>query len=166
MTLLDLILIVPAVGFLVTLLLPKDRPALVRGFVLGVAILTFLLSLGLIGPVNADAQHAQFEHNSRWIEYPAIRYHVGVDGLSLWLVLLSTLLTPICVLVSWKYIQSRVKEFYAFLLLLLVGVVGVFVAYDLFLFYVFWEISLVPMYPKRLMFLQFLLLARCTIQSF
>src|ERR1017187_5108086 len=65
---------------------------------------------------------------------------------SLWLVLLSTFLTPICVLISWNHIQSRVKEFYAFLLLLEVGLVGVFLAQDLFLFYVFWEVSLVPMY--------------------
>src|SRR5262249_28243192 len=74
------------------------------------------------------------------------RYHVALDGLSLWLVLLSTLLTPIAVAISWRYIQHRVKEFYAFLILLEFGLIGVFVAYDLFLFYVFWEISLVPMY--------------------
>ena len=67
-------------------------------------------------------------------------------ALSLWLVLLSTLLTPICVLISWNYIDDRVKEFFAFLLLLEFGLIGVFLALDLFLFYVFWEVSLVPMY--------------------
>jgi NADH-quinone oxidoreductase subunit M len=77
---------------------------------------------------------------------PNIHYHVSVDGLSLWLIILSTFLTPICVLISWKSIQTRSKEFFAFLLLLEFGLVGVFAAQDLFLFYVFWEVSLVPMY--------------------
>jgi len=146
MTLLDLILLVPAAGFLVALFLPKDKPALVRNFALIVALVTFALSLLLIGPVNAVPGSMAFEQNTQWIASPAIRYHVGVDGLSLWLVILSTLLTPICILVSWNSIQQHAKEFYAFMLLLLVGVVGVFVALDLFLFYVFWEVSLVPMY--------------------
>ena len=87
-----------------------------------------------------------FSTNVSWINYPPIRYHVGLDGLSLWLVLLTTLLTPIAVLVSWKSIDHRVKEFFAFLILLEFGLIGVFVSLDLFLFYVFWEISLVPMY--------------------
>ena len=81
-----------------------------------------------------------------WIDSPDIHYHVGIDGISLWLVLLSTFLTPICVLISWRSIQKRVKEFFAFLLLLEFGLIGVFCAQDLFLFYVFWEVTLVPMY--------------------
>src|SRR5204862_1241897 len=71
---------------------------------------------------------------------------ISVNGISLWLILLSTFLTPICVLISWRSIQNRVKEFYALLLLLEFGLIGVFLAQDLFLFYVFWEVSLVPMY--------------------
>src|SRR5204862_7955816 len=71
---------------------------------------------------------------------------ISVNGISLWLILLSTFLTPICVLISWRSIQNRVKEFFAFLLLLEFGLIGVFAALDLFLFYAFWEISLVPMY--------------------
>jgi NADH-quinone oxidoreductase subunit M len=145
-TLLDLILLLPAAGFLVALFLPQDKPVLARNFALVVALVTFALSLLLIGPVSADPGSMSFEKNAQWIASPSIRYHVGVDGLSLWLVILSTLLTPICILVSWNSIQKHVKEFYAFMLLLLVGVVGVFVALDLFLFYVFWEVSLVPMY--------------------
>ena len=82
----------------------------------------------------------------QWIAYPNIRYHVGIDGVSLWLVILSTFLTPIAVLISWNYIDQRQKMFYAFLLLLEFGLIGVFAALDLFLFYVFWEVSLVPMY--------------------
>ena len=146
MSLLNLVLLLPAVGFVVALLLPKDRPGLVRNFTLAVSLLTFLLSLGLIGAVLKNPQALSHETNVPWIEYPSIRYHVALDGLSLWLVILSTFLTPIVTLVSWKYIQKRVKEFYAYLLFLLVGVVGVFAAQDLFLFFVFWEISLVPMY--------------------
>lgn len=146
MTLLDALIAIPAAGFLITLLLPRDNPGLVRNFTLFVSLGVFLLSLGLIGPVLESPGAMHLESNIPWMDYPAIRYHVGVDGLSLWLVILSTLLTPICILVSWNYIQKRVKEFYAFLLLLLAGVTGVFVSLDLFLFYVFWEISLVPMY--------------------
>ena len=146
MTLIDLLLLLPAAGFLVALFLPKDKPALVRNFAFGVALVTFVLSLLLIAPVTDNAGIMSFEKNVQWIASPSIRYHVGVDGLSLWLVILSTLLTPICILVSWNSIQKNVKEFYAFMLLLLVGVVGVFVSLDLFLFYVFWEVSLVPMY--------------------
>ncbi|MGC4049589.1 MAG: NADH-quinone oxidoreductase subunit M [Paludibaculum sp.] len=146
MNLLNILLIVPAAGFLLTLLLPKDNPGLVRNFTLFVSLIAFLLSLGLIGPVLAAPHQLSFETNAQWIEYPSIRYHVGLDGLSLWLVILSTFLTPLVILVSWKYVQKRVKEYYAFLLFLLFGVLGVFVALDLFLFFVFWELSLVPMY--------------------
>ncbi len=143
---LNLILAVPAIGFVVTLLLPKDNHSLIRNFTLAVSLLVFVLSLGLITPVLENPGQISIVTDVPWIEYPLIRYHVGLDGLSLWLVILSTLLTPLCILVSWRYIQKRVKEFYAFMLLLLVGVVGVFVSLDLFLFYVFWEVSLVPMY--------------------
>ena len=78
--------------------------------------------------------------------YPNIRYHVGIDGVSLWLIILTTFLTPIAMLISWSHIEQRQKLFYGFLLLLEFGVIGVFSALDLFLFYVFWEVSLVPMY--------------------
>ena len=81
-----------------------------------------------------------------WIASPNIHFAISANGISLWLVMLSTFLTPLCVLISWNSIQDRVKEFFAFLLLLEFGLVGVFIAQDLFLFYVFWEVSLVPMY--------------------
>jgi len=147
MTILDITLFLPLLGFLALLLVPKDRPDASRTMALAVSLLTFVSSLGLIGPYwFRSPQGFQFEQNLSWIAYPPIRYHVGLDGLSLWLVLLTTLLTPICVLVSWKYIEKRVKEYYAWLILLEFGLVGVFLALDMFLFYVFWEISLVPMY--------------------
>ena len=89
----------------------------------------------------------QFEQNSPWIANPAIRYHLGVDGLSMWLVVLTGLLAPLGVLASWNIasIQSRAKTFYIFFLLQQVAMIGVFVSLDLFLYYAFWELSLVPM---------------------
>ncbi len=147
MTLLDYVLLLPLAAFLISLVLPNDNPANLRRFTLGASIVVFLASLSLIGPFwFASPRGWVFETNLPWISSPVIRYHVALDGLSLWLVLLTTLLTPIAVLCSWKYIDSRVKQFHAFLLLLEFGLIGVFVSLDLFLFYAFWEICLVPMY--------------------
>jgi NADH-quinone oxidoreductase subunit M len=146
-TLLDIVLFLPLGGFLALVLVPKDKPQVTRVLSLAIGVLTFLLSLGLIQPYwFASPQGFQFVTDVPWIGTPPIRYHVALDGLSLWLVILSTFLTPICVLISWHSIDRRVKEFYAFLILLEFGLIGVFVALDLFLFYVFWEVSLVPMY--------------------
>ena len=147
MSLLDIVIALPLVAFLIAILLPKQNENLVRVFALGASLITFLLSLGLIGPYwFANPTGYAFETNQPWIATPPIAYHVALDGLSLWLVLLTTLLTPICVLISWKSVNKRSKEFFAFLLLLEFGLVGVFCAVDLFLFFVFWEVSLVPMY--------------------
>jgi len=144
--LLNVLLALPAAGFLVVLLLPRRNPGAARRLALVVSLLVFLLSLGLALPVWHTGDALAFETNVVWIASPEIRYHVGIDGLSLWLVILSTLLTPIAILVSWRSVTSQVKEFYAFLLLLEFGLIGVFASLDLFLFYVFWEVSLVPMY--------------------
>ncbi len=146
MNLLDIVLFLPAIGFVIGLLLPRENTSLIRNFTIAFSLLVLIVSLGLIAPVLDNPGGASFVTDRVWIEYPAIRYHVALDGLSLWLVILSTLLTPICVLISWKYIQKQPKGFYALLLLLEFGVIGVFVSLDLFLFYVFWEVSLVPMY--------------------
>jgi NADH-quinone oxidoreductase subunit M len=144
MTLLDVVLFLPLAGFLLLMLLPKQTSRM-AALVISLAVL--VVSLGLLMPYwfQYPSGHT-FSTDIQWISYPPIRYHVALDGLSLWLVLLTTLLTPIAVVVSWNYIDKRVKEYYAFLLLLEFGVIGVFVAMDLFLFYVFWEVSLVPMY--------------------
>ncbi len=148
MSLLNIVLFLPLVGFLLLIFTPKGNDQLPRMLALGISLLVFVISLGLIGPFMGSTipEGYQFITDSPWINSPPIRYHVGLDGLSLWLVLLTTLLTPIAVLVSWKSIGHRVKEFFAFLILLEFGLIGVFVSLDLFLFYVFWEVGLVPMY--------------------
>ncbi len=147
MTLLDAVLFLPLIGFLLLLLIPKNNPGLSRMAALIISLVIFVISLGLAGAFSGSAPEGfTFVHDSEWISSPPIRYHVGIDGLSLWLVILTTLLTPISVLASWKHIDHRVKEFFAFLILLEFGLIGVFVSLDLFLFYVFWEVGLVPMY--------------------
>src|SRR5665213_1065154 len=146
MNLLDLIVAIPGVGFILTLLIPRRQEQAIRMFTLGVSLLTFVLSLGLATGYQSGQPGQQFVTDTIWIANPEIHWHVGIDGLSLWLIILSTLLTPIAILISWRHIADRVKEFYAFLLLLEFGLIGVFAAWDLFLFYVFWEVVLIPMY--------------------
>ncbi len=146
MNLLDLVLALPLAGFFALLAVPKDRHEFIRRAALAVSLATFVLSLGLAAGFRTAAPGFQFVTDVPWISSPAIRYHVGLDGVSLWLVMLTTLLSPIGILVSWKYISRSVKEFFVLFLLLEFGLIGVFAALDLFLFYVFWEVSLVPMY--------------------
>jgi NADH-quinone oxidoreductase subunit M len=147
MTLLSAVIFLPLLAFLIVMALPKENHNAIRMFSLIASIAIFIISLGLIGPVfSATPGKFAIETNQSWIQTPAIDYHIGLDGISLWLVMLSTLLTPLCVLVSWKSIDKHIKQFFAFLLLLEFGLVGVFCALDLFLFFVFWEVSLVPMY--------------------
>jgi len=141
---LTIVTFIPLVGALLLFLFPRrDRD--IRIFALIISLLSFAASLHL--PVRFAYHRAgfQFEQNIPWISSPNIHYHLGVDGISLWLVLLTTFLTPLCVLISWKSIHDRVKEFFILLLMLETALIGVFVALDLFLFYFFWEASLIPM---------------------
>jgi NADH-quinone oxidoreductase subunit M len=141
---LTLVTFVPAAGALLLLGFPRrDRD--IRLFALVISLLSFVLSLHLPAHFHRDQAGFQFEQNSAWISSPNIHYHLGIDGISLWLVLLTTFLTPLCVLISWKSIHERVKEFFIILLVLETGLIGVFVALDLFLFYFFWEATLIPM---------------------
>ena len=146
MNLLDIVLAIPLLGFVALLLVPRAAESAIRALALGFSLVAFVASLGLAIQYETIRPGEQFVTDIVWVASPNIHYHVSVDGLSLWLIILSTFLTPICVLISWKSIQTRSKEFFAFLLLLEFGLVGVFAAQDLFLFYVFWEVSLVPMY--------------------
>ena len=146
MNLLVLVLFLPLAAFLAALALPRSSPHASRMWALIASLATFLLSVGMVCTFDRGVTGEQLGVDIPWIASPDIHFHIAADGISLWLVMLSTFLTPICVLISWRSIQHRAKEFFAFLLLLEFGLVGVFIAQDLFLFYVFWEIALVPMY--------------------
>jgi NADH-quinone oxidoreductase subunit M len=144
--LLSLLIFLPVVGAFALLLLKDNDHAWIRGCALTVSVAEFALSLLLFRGFDMNASGYQWEEFRAWIPQPPIHYHLGVDGLSLFLVLLTTLLTPISVLCSWKSIDQRVKGFFIPLLVLETGVIGVFVSLDLFLFFLFWEVMLIPMY--------------------
>ncbi len=146
MNILNVLIAVPGIGFLIALMIPRRHEQCIRIFTLVVSLVVFLQSLALAIRYQAGQTGQQFVSDFVWISNPQIHWHVGIDGLSLWLIILSTFLTPIAILISWKSIKDRVKEFFAFLLLLEFGLIGVFAAWDLFLFYVFWEVVLIPMY--------------------
>jgi NADH-quinone oxidoreductase subunit M len=147
MSLLSFVLFLPLIGFFLLLRLPKDSraPFYVS---LGAALVTFFTSLGLIGPALVDGARFSSVVDSIWITSPnlEIRWHLGVDGFSLWLILLVTLLVPIGIWFSDTMITDRKKSFFALVLLFEFGIIGVFSALDLFVFYVFWEVALIPMY--------------------
>ena len=141
---LTLVTFAPAVGALLLTFFPRrDRD--IRVFALVISLLSFVLSLHLPAHFHRDQAGFQFEQNVQWIVTPNIHYHMGMDGISLWLVVLTTFLTPLCVLISWTSIHERVKEFFILLLALETALIGVFLALDLFLFYFFWEATLIPM---------------------
>src|SRR5215204_4922441 len=117
-----------------------------RWVALLVTLATFVLSLLLLRGIGASGAEFRFEDNVSWIGAIGSRYHVAVDGISLWLVLLTTLLMPIAVLSSWTSVRKRQLSYYAFLLVLEAAMIGVFVSLDLLLFYLFFEASLVPMF--------------------
>ena len=146
MNLLEVVLFLPLAAFLVALLIPRSSPQASRVWAILASLATFVVSLGLLAWFDRSSSAEQFAVDVPWIPLADIHFAISANGVSLWLVFLSTFLTPLCVLVSWRSVQNRVKEFYAFLLLLEFGLIGVFLAQDLFLFFVFWEISLVPMY--------------------
>ncbi|HEX9417471.1 MAG TPA: NADH-quinone oxidoreductase subunit M, partial [Methylomirabilota bacterium] len=126
--------------------LPRGRPDLVKATGFGVAAATFLASVPLYLRFDGANASYQFVEHRPWMPSLGIGYHLGIDGISLLLVLLTTFLMPLTLLSAWHAIESRWKEFAITMLLLETGMVGVFVALDLFLFYVFWEAMLVPMY--------------------
>jgi len=144
---LTLILLTPLIGAGILVLIPQREGSPVHKIgALLITLLTLLMTLHLPAHFNNTAAPGtfQFEQNYTWIISPAIRYHLGVDGLSLWLVVLAGFLAPIGVLASWNTIKSRHKLFYSLFLLQQVAMFGIFLALDLFLYYGFWELSLVP----------------------
>ena len=142
---LSLLVFLPIVGAIVVALLPRERTDLVRGIAFACTLLVFVASLALWVTFRPGAPGFQFEEQAVWVPGFGIGYHLGVDGISLLLVLLTTLLTVLAVLSSWKAIQEQIKTYMVLMLLLETGTLGVFVSLDLFLFYSFWEGSLIPM---------------------
>jgi NADH-quinone oxidoreductase subunit M len=147
-SILTIVTFLPTLGAIVLAVFPRKQNW-VRWFALGISLATFVLSLHMLRfeiPTLPGASGAfQFEVNIPWIAHPAINYHLGADGISIWLVILTTFLVPLGVLVSWNSISDRAKEFYILFLVLESAMIGVFLALDLFLFYVFWEATLIPM---------------------
>ena len=143
--LLSLILFSPAVGALLILVLPKEKTAWIRWAAFLISLIPFGLSLWLWAAYDPSQPGYQFVEQAAW--YPTVRssYHVGVDGISVSMVLLTTLLTPLSLLISWS-IAENVRSYMVLFLLLETGMLGVFLALDLLLFFVFWEVGLVPMY--------------------
>jgi NADH-quinone oxidoreductase subunit M len=157
---LNLVIFFPLVGVLALLLMPSEKKDLLRWIALLASVVTFGISLWVLNLFDAANVNLQLGLDLPWIQVAGwnINYATGVDGLSILLVLLTAFLTPISILSTWKAVEDRVKDFMIFFLLLEVGMMGVFLAQDLFLFYIFWEFTLVPMYfligiwggPKRI----------------
>ena len=141
--LLNVIVFLPILGALAVLFLPRQTPNLLRRFTLGILAVDFIASLLLLRVPMSRGWH--FQYVSDWLPSFGIRYHVALDGVSLWMVLLATLTTPIAAYVSFGSIKKRTKDLCFAMLLLHGAMLGAFVSLDLFLFYVFWELMLVPM---------------------
>src|SRR5205807_5512648 len=147
--LLTILILLPVIGAATAIVYsftPGAKESHHRWIALGFTTLAFLISLWLIRGSGSAVNAFRFEDNYPWIASIGARYHVGVDGISLWLVLLTTLLMPISVLSSWTAITKRQPTYYALMLLLESAMIGVFVSLDLLLFYLFFEASLVPMF--------------------
>src|SRR5271156_3078656 len=144
--LLSVIIFLPLLGVPALLMLRSEDHTWIRRVALAVSLAEFVISLAFLLPTfNSANPGYQFVENHRWIG-DIIHYHIGVDGISLFLVLLTTFLTPLAILCSWNSIHEYVKGFFVSLLVIETAMIGVFVSLDLFLFFVFWELTLIPMY--------------------
>ena len=145
-SLLTYLILIPLIGSILVLFIKKEQVNFIKYFAVGLSTIAFLLSLVIYFQFDSSNPEFQFINKVEWIKGLNIHYHVGVDGMSLLLVLLTTFLTPLTLISSWSSIESKVKEFTFFFLMLEVGMLGVFISLDLFLFYIFWEAMLIPMY--------------------
>ncbi|MGE3842355.1 MAG: NADH-quinone oxidoreductase subunit M [Vicinamibacterales bacterium] len=147
--LLSLVIFLPALGALALMLVGNrdgERSAFVRQAALGVSLLTFVATLALWRGFDPGGAEYQFVERTPWIPTFGIDYYVGIDGISLLLIVLTAFLTPVALLSSWGSVKKKVKEFSIFMLLLECAMIGVFASLDLFLFYIFWDFMLIPMY--------------------
>ena len=142
---LSAIIFIPTIGALLLLAMPSSSGRTIRTVTFGVMLLDFLVSLPLFFRFDANTAAFQFIEKTPWVESLGISYHLGVDGISLLLVLLTTFLGPVVVLGS-SGIQKHLKGYFISMLVLQTGMIGTFLALDLFLFYIFWEVMLIPMY--------------------
>jgi NADH-quinone oxidoreductase subunit M len=147
-SLVTVVFAVPLIGTLMLAFWPAPSKEAIRSLALGFSLGTFALSLLLLSNFDKSTAGLQMVTDWDWITSDSftIRYYVGVDGISIWLVLLTTFIMPLAILASFNPIQERVRLYYIFMLLMEWAMIGVFIAQDLFLFYVFWEVTLVPMY--------------------
>ncbi|MDO9121050.1 MAG: proton-conducting transporter membrane subunit, partial [Anaerolineaceae bacterium] len=138
----------PLAGVVVMLLLKAKWKNAIRWTALLTSLVTFGLSLWMLSQFNSASPDLQFEINQAWFSLGGnpIGFHIGVDGISILMVLLTTFLTPLAILSTWKAVDEKVKGFMAFFLMLEVGMLGVFLSLDMVLFYIFWEFTLIPMY--------------------
>jgi len=144
--LLTVVIMLPLAGALALLAVPKERPALIKNLAFGISAAVFIISLRLYFGFDAACSAMQFTISRSWLPDWGINYSLGIDGISLLMVMLTNLLTPLAILASFNYIQEHQKAFYASMLALQTGMLGVFASLDVFLFYVFWEAMLIPMY--------------------
>ncbi|PYS72036.1 MAG: Fe-S-binding domain-containing protein [Acidobacteria bacterium] len=147
--LLTILILLPVIGAVASVLYsftPSKREEHYKWIALVTTVATFIISLFLLTGLGDNSANFRFEENVLWIGSIGTRYHVAVDGISLWLVLLTTLLMPIAILSSWTAIKKRQLAYYVFLLILASAMMGVFVSLDLLLFYLFFEASLIPMF--------------------
>jgi NADH-quinone oxidoreductase subunit M len=145
--LLSLTTFLPVLGVLLLLFIPKDSKGMLRNVAFATTVVTFLVSLPIMFGFQSNAEF-QFVENVPWIAAGpfVMRYFVGIDGISLWLVILTTFIMPIAVLSTYTAVEEKVKEYMILLLLLETGMLGAFISLDMFLFYIFWEVMLIPMY--------------------
>src|SRR5437867_208560 len=144
--LLSIVLFAPLAGLLVLLLIPGSAKGAIKVWANVVGFASFLVSMPLVTRFDKTAMSYQMVERADWIPSLGVKYLIGVDGISLLLVMLTTLVSFLAILSSWNAIDDKLKEYYSMFLLLETGMLGVFLSLDFFLFYVFWELVLVPMY--------------------
>jgi len=143
---LSALIFIPIFGALSILMIERQKERFIKTSALIFSLITLALSVPLFTNFDKTTRSMQFVESYKWIPSWNINYTVGVDGISVLFVLLSALLGPLCILISWSAIKEKVKEFYIAILLIVGAMIGVFCSLDFFLFYIFWEAMLIPMY--------------------